>query len=70
MRAAVVELDATPMQPGHQPVLLRETLAFMAPRASGRYLDCTFGGGGHTRALLDAAQEVKVIALDLSLIHI
>lgn len=48
---------------GHKPVLLREVVQILSPRDNEIYLDCTFGGGGHTRAILESA-NCKVVALD------
>lgn len=48
----------------HIPVLVKEVIEYMAPKAGGVYVDATFGGGGHTRALLEAQPQCKVIACD------
>jgi 16S rRNA (cytosine1402-N4)-methyltransferase len=64
MRLAPTEFAGERMTPGHQPVLAREVLGFLAPMPGGKFLDCTFGGGGHSRALLEAADDVHVIAMD------
>lgn len=47
----------------HIPVMLDEVLAAVAPRAGDLVIDGTFGAGGYSRALLDAA-DCRVLALD------
>lgn len=49
----------------HIPVLFDEVMAALQPRAGGRYLDCTLGGGGHTEGLLrGSAPDGRVLAMD------
>lgn len=49
---------------GHIPVLKNEILSIFQ-RLSGTFLDGTFGGGGHTEALLEQNPELSVIGLDV-----
>ncbi len=37
----------------HRPVLVREVLSYWFGRPEGVYVDMTFGGGGHSKALLE-----------------
>ena len=48
----------------HVPVLLETTMEYLKPEEGGLFLDGTFGGGGHTRAMLDSSPEVCVVAID------
>src|SRR5687768_14052099 len=49
----------------HRPVLLGEALEALALREDGIYLDCTFGRGGHSRALLERLGPAgRLIAID------
>lgn len=47
----------------HIPVMLAEVLAALEPAAGETYIDGTFGAGGYSRAILDAA-PCRVIAID------
>ena len=52
-------------QTEHQPVLLEEALAALNVNPAGRYVDGTFGRGGHSAAILDAlGEEGRLLALD------
>jgi 16S rRNA (cytosine1402-N4)-methyltransferase len=47
----------------HIPVLGAEAVAMLQPRDGGIYVDATFGAGGYSRAILDAA-DTSVIGID------
>lgn len=49
----------------HIPVLLNEVLEGLAIKPEGIYVDCTFGGGGHSKAILSQlGSHGKLLAFD------
>jgi 16S rRNA (cytosine1402-N4)-methyltransferase len=49
----------------HIPVLLKEVLFGLNIKPNGIYVDCTFGGGGHSKAILQQLSDKgKLIAFD------
>lgn len=49
----------------HVPVLLHEAIDGLAVKPDGIYVDCTFGGGGHARAILQKlGPQGRLIAFD------
>ncbi|GAB4296721.1 MAG: 16S rRNA (cytosine(1402)-N(4))-methyltransferase RsmH [Methylophaga sp.] len=49
----------------HLPVLLGETLDALSVKADGKYLDATFGRGGHSRAILaQLSEDGRLLGLD------
>jgi 16S rRNA (cytosine1402-N4)-methyltransferase len=49
----------------HTPVLLTEVIENLDIKPGGTYVDCTFGGGGHSRAILDRLNtDGRLVAFD------
>ena len=49
----------------HLPVLLNETIAALSVQADGKYVDATFGRGGHSRAILALlSDDGRLLGLD------
>ena len=47
----------------HFPVMLSEIIKISSPKKGGIFVDCTFGGGGYSKKILEFS-DTKVIALD------
>ena len=57
--------SSAPSSTYHIPVLYRESLEALQIKPAGVYVDCTFGGGGHSRGILEQlGPEGKLIAFD------
>ena len=47
----------------HYPVMLNQILSIISPQHGGTFIDCTFGGGGYSKAILKYP-NTKVLAID------
>jgi len=47
----------------HFPVMLKQVLSIISPQHGGTFIDCTFGGGSYTKAILNFP-GTKVLAVD------
>jgi len=47
----------------HCPVMLNQILSIITPQHGGMFIDCTFGGGGYSQAILKSP-GTRVVAID------
>jgi 16S rRNA (cytosine1402-N4)-methyltransferase len=48
----------------HNPVLLKESIDGLQINPNGIYVDCTFGGGGHSKEILKNLENGRLLAFD------
>lgn len=48
----------------HNPVLLQTSIDYLVQDPDGIYVDVTYGGGGHSRAILERLRNGRLIAFD------
>ncbi|MBT1687815.1 16S rRNA (cytosine(1402)-N(4))-methyltransferase RsmH [Dawidia soli] len=48
----------------HKPVMLRECIEALRIQPEGTYVDVTFGGGGHSKVILENLQGGRLVAFD------
>jgi 16S rRNA (cytosine1402-N4)-methyltransferase len=48
----------------HKPVMLNEVIEYLKIKENGIYIDCTFGTGGHSQAILEKLKNGKLISFD------
>ena len=50
----------------HVPVMLKEIISFLDPKLGGKFIDCTLGGAGYTRAIAElVGDKGKILGIDL-----
>ncbi len=52
----------------HKAVMIKEVIQYLQIKPHGIYVDATFGGGGHTQAILEQNNTCTVIALDWDIV--
>ncbi|MEG1846601.1 MAG: 16S rRNA (cytosine(1402)-N(4))-methyltransferase RsmH [Oscillospiraceae bacterium] len=52
------------MEFSHIPVLFSETIDSLEIKSDGLYVDCTAGGGGHSKAIAEKLKDGKLISID------
>ena len=58
-------MENLPASDYHVPVLFHETIDALSIKPDGVYVDCTFGGGGHSKGILDQlGPSGKLVAFD------
>ena len=53
----------SPLEISHFPVMLEEVIKISSPQNGGNFVDCTYGGGGYSKKILEFP-ETKVTAID------
>ena len=48
----------------HDPVMLEECISGLEIKPDGNYVDVTFGGGGHSRVVMENLNEGRLLAFD------
>jgi len=52
------------MENYHKSVMTQQVIDNLNLKPGGVYIDATFGGGGHTRAILESEKKCKIISID------